>query len=80
MRCTDCGTQTDQASTRSRGTRRSRAARCAHCGARIPRTPLVIGADAGGGTLAHLARYGLAITGAPLLEPEPEASKRCAES
>lgn len=78
MRCKDCSTRSHTATARPRRT--GRVARCVQCGAPMYRTLPEIGADAVEGTLAQLARFGLAITGAPLLEPKPEASERCAES
>ena len=52
---------------------------CERCGAPLLALP-AIGVGAVDGTLAQLARFGLAITGAPLLERNREASEQCAGS
>jgi len=71
MRCRDCRTRTDERVKRPRTSRRHPAAKCDVCGAPIlPLPDLALGA--GDGTLAQLKRFGLAITGDPLLELKRE--------
>jgi hypothetical protein len=56
---------------RPRPTRRGKVVTCERCGAPLlPLPDLTLGA--GDGTLAQLARFGLAITGDPLLELKRE--------
>jgi hypothetical protein len=70
MRCKDCKNRTNERAKRPRPARRP-AAKCERCGAPIlPLPDLTRGA--GDGTLAQLARFGLAITGDPLLELKRE--------
>ena len=67
MRCKDCRKRTNEGINRPRASRRRPAAQCDLCGA--PILPLLDEAlGAGDGTLAHLKRFGLAISGDPLLE------------
>jgi len=47
--------------------RRGGAARCARCGARLSARPVAL-PEGNVDTLTHLARFGLAIAGDPLLE------------
>jgi len=47
--------------------RRGGAARCARCGARLSARPAAL-SEGTVDTLTHLARFGLAVTGDPLLE------------
>jgi hypothetical protein len=71
MRCKDCKKPTDERAKRPRAPRRRPVAKCERCGAPIlPLADLTLGA--GDGTLAQLARFGLAITGDPLLELKRE--------
>jgi hypothetical protein len=80
MRCKDCSTRSNGTTAQARRARRGRVLKCEKCGAPILPELRESGLNAGDSTLDHLTRFGLAITGAPLLEPKPEASKRCAES
>jgi DNA-directed RNA polymerase subunit RPC12/RpoP len=69
MYCERCGTPgaNGGGSTALRSRRRARTARCARCGGRLTVRP--IGPpDARVDTHAYLVRFGLAITGDPLLE------------
>jgi len=71
MRCKDCQKRSNERATRPRPARRRKVATCERCGAPIlPLPDLTLGA--GDGTLAQLARFGLAITGDPLLELKRE--------
>ena len=71
MHCKDCKKRTTERPKRPLPTRRRSVATCARCGAPIlPLPDLTVGA--GDGTLAELARFGLAITGDPLLELKRE--------
>jgi len=71
MRCKDCKKRTTERPKRPLRTRRRPVATCERCGAPIlPLPDLTVGA--GDGTLAQLARFGLAITGDPLLELKRE--------
>jgi len=68
MRCKHCAHRSDEGNKRQRSTRRrSCVAICEQCGAAILTVPRIeVGTC--DGTLAQLARFGLAITGEPLLE------------
>jgi hypothetical protein len=71
MRCKDCKKRGTAKTKRQRHAPASRAAMCEKCGAPIlPLPDTALGA--GDGTLAHLTRFGLAITGDPLLELKRE--------
>ena len=71
MRCKDCMKRSTERTKRPRPTRRGKVANCERCGAPIiPLPDLTLGA--GDGTLAQLTRFGLAITGDPLLELKRE--------
>ncbi len=71
MRCKDCKKPINERAKRPRSPRRRPVAKCERCGAPIlPLQDLTLGA--GDGTLAQLARFGLAITGDPLLELKRE--------
>ena len=71
MRCRDCRKRSNDRVERPRASRRRPAARCDACGA--PILPLPDEAfGAGDGTRAELKRFGLAITGDPLLELKRE--------
>ncbi len=71
MRCKDCRKRTDERIKRRHTSRRRLAARCDICGAPIfPLPDEALGAS--DGTLAQLKRFGLAITGDPLLELKRE--------
>ncbi len=71
MRCKDCRTRANERVKRPRTSRRHPAAKCDRCGG--PLLPLPDTAlGAGDGTLAQLTRFGLAITGDPLLELKRE--------
>jgi len=67
MYCERCGTPGANGSTGLRSRRRARAARCARCGSLLTMRPIAP-PDARVDTHAYLARFGLAITGDPLLE------------
>ncbi len=73
MYCKDCEKRSDETSKRPRSARRAKVATCERCGGVIIPLPDV-GLAAGDGTLAQLARFGLAITGDPLLELKREGS------
>ncbi len=75
MRCEHCKTRSDERIERRPRARRSLVWTCERCGA--PMAPLPGTAD---GTLAQLTRFGLAITGEPLLELKRRGSRRCAGS
>jgi len=79
MPCKDCRTRSNEGTTDARGARPGRAATSERCGAPLLALPAG-GVGVVDGTLAQLARFGLAITGAPLLEPKREASEQCAGS
>ena len=71
MRCKRCKTHRGERSKLQRRARRSRVATCERCGEPILSLPdMMLGAE--DGTLAQLARFGLAITGDPLLELKRE--------
>ncbi len=71
MRCKHCKTRRGERSKARRHPRPSRVPTCERCGEPILSLPdLMLGA--GDGTLAQLARFGLAITGDPLLELKRE--------
>lgn len=71
MRCKDCRKRTNEGIKRARASRRRPAAKCDVCGA--PVLPLPDEAlGAGDGTLAQLKRFGLAVSGDPLLELKRE--------
>lgn len=74
MRCKDCRDRKERSNERTkrpRATRPGKVATCAQCGAPILLlSDLTLGPD--DGTLAQLARFGLAITGDPLLELKRE--------
>jgi hypothetical protein len=69
MYCERCGTPGPNGgrSTGLRSRRRARTARCARCGGRLT-VRLFAPLDARVDTHGYLARFGLAITGDPLLE------------
>jgi hypothetical protein len=67
MRCENCKTRSDERMERRPRARRSRVRTCERCGAPIGALPGTAAA-ARDGTLAQLTRFGLAITGDPLLE------------
>jgi len=67
MRCKDCEKRNNERAERPRPPRRRPAARCERCGAPIVPLPEVT-PGGGDGTLAQLTRFGLAVTGDPLLE------------
>jgi DNA-directed RNA polymerase subunit RPC12/RpoP len=67
MYCERCGTPGANGSTGPRSQRRARAARCPRCGGRLT-VRSIAPPDARTDTHAYLARFGLAITGNPLLE------------
>ncbi len=73
MCCKDCQKRSNERGKRPRPTRPSRVAKCQRCGA-----PILLQPDpmlgAGDGTLAQLTRFGLAITGDPLLELKREGT------
>jgi hypothetical protein len=71
MRCKDCRKRTNERIERPRASRHRRTAACDTCGAPIlPLPDEALGAS--DGTLAQLKRFGLAITGDPLLELKRE--------
>ncbi len=71
MRCKDCRKRTNERIKRPRASRRRPAATCDMCGAPIlPLPDQALGVN--DGTLAELKRFGLAITGDPLLELKRE--------
>ncbi len=72
MRCENCKTRSDERIERQSRARRSRV-RCERCGAPIAPLPDTAAAT-GDGTLAQLTRFGLAITGDPLLEVKREGT------
>ena len=73
MRCKNCRKLTNERVKRPRAFPRYPAAKCDRCGAPIlPLPDLTLGA--GDGTLAQLTRFGLAITGDPLLELKREGN------
>ncbi len=73
MRCKDCEKRSNERATRPPRARRRPVATCERCGAPIlPLLDLTLGA--GDGTLAQLTRFGLAITGDPLLELKREGT------
>jgi len=71
MRCRFCKTHRSEQSKPQRRARPSRVAICERCGQPILSLPDIM-LDAGDGRLAQLARFGLAITGDPLLELKRE--------
>jgi hypothetical protein len=71
MRCKDCKTPRDERMERRPRARRSRVRTCERCGVPIGALPATAAAT-GDGTLAQLTRFGLAITGDPLLELKRE--------
>jgi hypothetical protein len=73
MRCKDCEKRSNERAMRPSRARRRPVAKCERCGAPILSLPdLTLGA--GDGTLAQLTRFGLAITGDPLLELKREGT------
>ena len=71
MRWTDYEKRSNETTKHHRLTRRGGIAACERCDVPTLAQPgLTVGAS--GGTLAQLARFGLAITGDPLLELERE--------
>lgn len=73
MRCKDCEKPSSERAQHPRRPRRRPVARCERCGAPLlPLPDLTLGA--GDGTLAQLTRFGLAITGDPLLELKREGT------
>jgi hypothetical protein len=73
MRCKDCEKRSNERAKRPPRPRRRPVAKCERCGAPILSLPdLTLGA--GDGTLAQLTRFGLAITGDPLLELKREGT------
>jgi len=73
MRCKNCKTRSDERIERQPRARRSRVRTCERCGAPIATLPGTATAT-GDGTLAQLTRFGLAITGDPLLELKREGT------
>jgi hypothetical protein len=69
MHCKDCKKRSALRTKRPRATRPGKAAICEQCGAPIVPDLMLRPDD---GTLAQLARFGLAITGDPLLELKRE--------
>jgi hypothetical protein len=73
MYCEHCQRRFDERNGRQRRGQRSRVAKCERCGTLVSTLPGTA-PGAGDGTLAHLARFGLAITGDPLLELKREGT------
>ena len=71
MRCKLCKTHRGERSKLQRRARPGRVATCDRCGQPILSLPDIM-LGAGDGTQAQLARFGLAITGDPLLELKRE--------
>lgn len=71
MLCKDCMRHISERTQPRRPVRRRPVGTCERCGAPIL-TLLDLPLGAGDGTLAQLARFGLAITGDPLLELKRE--------
>ncbi len=67
MHCENCKTRNDERLRRRPRARRSLVWTCERCGALIGALPGTA-TTAGDGTRAQLTRFGLAITGDPLLE------------
>jgi hypothetical protein len=67
MYCERCRTPGAKGSEGERSRRRAGAAHCARCGARLSARPAAL-LEATVDTKTHLARFGLSITGDPLLE------------
>jgi len=67
MYCERCRAPGANGNEGQRSRRRARGARCARCGARLSTRPAALSEEKVD-THAHLARFGLAITGDPLLE------------
>ena len=67
MRCENCKTRSDERIERRPRVRRSLVWTCGRCGAPIGALPGTA-TTTGDGTRAQLTRFGLAITGDPLLE------------
>jgi hypothetical protein len=73
MLCQRCEAQARSGETQRRAEERSRVLTCDRCGAAIL-TLEGVAVGVGDETLAQLARFGLASTGRPLLEPAREGS------
>ena len=71
MRCQDCKERITERANRPRPSRQRPAVKCERCGAPILLLPELT-RGAGDGTLAQLTRFGLAVTGDPLLELKRE--------
>ena len=71
MVCKPCQSEAGRETARRAPDDRCRTARCDRCGAAILMLE-GIAVGVGDGTLAHLARFGLASTGRPLLEASRE--------
>ena len=67
MYCERCRTPGANGNEGQRSRRPARASRCARCGTWLS-TPLDTPSEAKADTHVHLAQFGLAITGDPLLE------------
>ena len=67
MLCQPCAAQTPRGSMPRRSATASPVQLCEQCGAAIV-TLRGVPLGVGNATLAHLARFGLAVTGEPLLE------------
>jgi hypothetical protein len=79
MLCKRCEGQGRTNGTRRRSDEACRMLTCERCGAAILMLAGVV-VGVGDATLAGLARFGLADTGRPLLEPGREGRDRCAAS
>jgi hypothetical protein len=73
MLCTHCEGDTQGAGMSRRREARCGTVPCDRCGAAIL-TVAGVAVGVGNETLASLARFGLASTGQPLLEPRPEGA------
>jgi hypothetical protein len=71
MRCENCKPRSDERLRRPPRARRGLVWTCERCGAPIGTLPGTA-TTAGDGTRARLTRFGLAITGEPLLERKRE--------
>ena len=79
MYCERCRALGANGNEPKRSRRRPGAARCARCGTVLP-TRLASVPKRTVDTNTHLARFGLAITGEPLLELNARGARRCVES
>src|SRR5690348_148732 len=73
MYCERCRKPGDDGPAGAPSPRRARASRCARCGVHLAPRPDAP-ADGTVGTRAQLARFGMAITGEPLLEVKRKGS------